>query len=487
MKSEPRERLQALVHGQIEKRLSAGEWQELNALLERDEEARRVYLDLMHDHASLYWTHIGAEASAGERDFESDAGEIVALSTSRFRFGMAAAAVVSFGILGAAWMWFFAGGSNSGTAHFATMVRTDAARWESAGQPTADGSRLGAGRFKLTEGLATLAFDSGAEVILEGPAEIELVDAMNSILIGGTVVAEIPESAWGFTIETPTANVIDHGTRFAVNVDPGSGETQTEVFEGLVEVALPDGGKSVRLETGQRNRVAGRELGGADQSQNEGTWARSAGDESVLPGQRVITTAEGNGEDGYAFSHASDHVSDEWLLLKNSSQVEWPESRGGPNRKAWLRFDVADIERKQIGDAELKLWFTPTGWGLASHLPDSVFRVYGITDDSLDEWTHEELTWENSPANDPREGDAVETERTVPLGRFTIPRGVQSGWFGIRGDQLREFLQRDENGLATLIVVRETAETEGGGLVHGVASARHPTLPAPRLILSRGR
>ncbi len=471
MKPEQMDRLLELAHGQIEKRLSAEEWRELNQWLEVDEEARGLYLDLMHDHAALYWSRVG--------DTGREASPAVVTRPIWWRRIAAVAAVMILGIL-------ILGGlrDRGDAAYFATMVRTDVARWESAGQPTADGSRLGAGRLKLTEGLATLVFDSGAEVILEGPAEIELIDAMNSLLVSGTVVAEVPESAWGFTIGTPTANVIDHGTRFAVNVDPGTGETRTEVFEGLVEVALPDGGESVRLGTGQRNRVAGRELGGADLSENEGTWAPAVIDETDAPGRRVITTADREGEDGYAFSHRSDHVSDEILLLKNSSQVRWPDSRGGPNRKTWLRFDLSEFSEDSWETAELRLWFTPTGWGLASHLPDAVFVVHGIVDDSLDDWNQADMNWESAPANVLESGDAVDEERTVRLGEFIVLRGVQSGWFGIQGEKLRDFLRADGNRLATLIVVRETAEMEGGGLVHGIASSRHPTLPAPRLILT---
>lgn len=473
MNQEKRDRIQDLAHGQIEKRLSAEEWRELNQCLEADGEARGMYLDLMHDHAALHWSQVGEAGRAEDR--------MPGMATFPLRWhGVAAAAVVI--ILGMLALGGFRDQDSAGS--FATMIRTDAARWESAGQPTADGSRLGAGRLKLTEGLATLEFDSGAELILEGPAELELIDAMNGILISGTLVAEMPESAWGFTIGTPTANVIDHGTRFAVNVDPGTGETRTEVFDGLVEVALPGGGESVRLATGQRNRVAGRELGGADPSENEGTWAPAMIDEAGGPGRRIITTADRNGEDGYAFSHPSAHVSDEVLLLKNSSQVRWPESKGGPNRKTWLRFDLAEVPADSWETAELRLWFTPTGWGLASHLPDSVFVVHGIVDDALDAWNHAGLSWESAPANVVERGDAVDGGRTVRLGEFTVPRGVQSGWFGIRSEALGDFLKEDGNRLASLIVVRETAEMEGGGLVHGIASSRHPTLPPPRLILT---
>ena len=63
---------------------------------------------------------------------------------------------------------------------FVTMAETHAAFWESGNLPTADGSRLGKGTLRLAEGMATLKFDSGAEVILEAPATLTLFDSMNT-------------------------------------------------------------------------------------------------------------------------------------------------------------------------------------------------------------------------------------------------------------------------------------------------------------------
>jgi len=44
-------------------------------------------------------------------------------------------------------------------------------------------------------------------------------------------------------------------------------------------------------------------------------------------------------------------------------------------------------------------------------------------------------------------------------------------------------LRDNPNGFVTLIVVRDTLETNNGGLVHGIASRRHPILPAPSLAI----
>ena len=109
------------------------------------------------------------------------------------------------------------------TESFVTIKQVRAARWESGNLPTSEGTRLGAGTMRLTEGLVTLRFGSGAKVNLEAPSELTLINAMNVHLVKGTVVAEIPDSATGFRVTTPSANVVDFGTRFSVSVAAGTG------------------------------------------------------------------------------------------------------------------------------------------------------------------------------------------------------------------------------------------------------------------------
>ena len=150
------------------------------------------------------------------------------------------------------------------------------------------------------------------------------------------------------------------------------------------------------------------------------------------------------------------------------------------------RFDLDRVPPGAIAQARLELHFAPTGWGLASNLGDSGFTVYGIRDDSLDDWSGGELDWSAAPANDPESGTALVTEKVVELGSFVLPRGIQSGSFGIAGETLAAFLNADGNRRASLVIVRDTSEVRGGGLVHAIASSRHTTLPAPALVLRVG-
>ena len=253
-----------------------------------------------------------------------------------------------------------------------------------------------------------------SEVVLEAPARLILVDAMNCVLERGTAVAEVGESAKGFTIRTPSARVIDYGTRFAVNVDSKSGATQTQVFDGLVEVEEPESKKRIALREGQQALVTGASLGGISEGVEEGTWSNP---ESPVrpkgPGMRTLTTADPGGTDAYVWGgKPTTHTSETLLLLKNGLGED------APHRKAFLRFPLDTIAPGQITSARLELRFTPTGWGLASHLGDSEFTVYGLIDDSLDGWDAATLGWSNAPGQDPAGGNAVRKDQVRKLGRL---------------------------------------------------------------------
>ena len=94
----------------------------------------------------------------------------------------------------------------------------------------------------VVKGVVRLDFSNGARLSIEGPAEVEVIDAMNVVLHRGVVTATIPEAAIGFVVDTPSAHVVDLGTSFGVSVSE-AGLTDVCVFDGEVEVSARDGGK----------------------------------------------------------------------------------------------------------------------------------------------------------------------------------------------------------------------------------------------------
>lgn len=343
---------------------------------------------------------------------------------------------------------------------FATLKQTRAALWKSGDLQTADGSRLGEGTLRLVEGLATLRFDSGAEVTLEAPATLILRDKMNCELRKGTVVSDIPDSALGFRIKTPSADVVDYGTRFAVSVHEGTGETHTHVMEGRVQVEYAASDRVVELKTGQRNTVAGETLGEATDETEPEPRTLPVSQLNYGPDWLLLETSK----DAYT-GIVKDHTSDILLYVKKAP----PNSR--VNRVSYLGFDLDGVDPNLIEEAELLLHFAPTGWGLASHLPDASFSVYGLVGEVPE--------WDESIMNGRFPGQPEE----IRLGSFMVPQGVQKGRFQVRSDALKDFLLERAGSEITLKVVRDTKATETGTLVHGFASRRHPILPAPTLAI----
>jgi len=102
---------------------------------------------------------------------------------------------------------------------------------------------------KLESGVARLEFYSGASVILEGPAQFELVSPELAIMHYGKVRAHVPPAAKGFTIRSKEFEILDLGTEFAVDVSR-DGSAQVHVIDGEV-VFTKEGAKGEHLIDGE--------------------------------------------------------------------------------------------------------------------------------------------------------------------------------------------------------------------------------------------
>ena len=122
-----------------------------------------------------------------------------------------------------------------GDATVAVLTRTVEARWADTGMPTTLGAMLPVGRMELTSGLAQLEFFGGAIVVLEGPADLELVGTDRAFCRRGRLRVRAPAQPEKFTVETPSSRVIDLGTEFGVRVDEAGGAA-VHVFDGKVQL-----------------------------------------------------------------------------------------------------------------------------------------------------------------------------------------------------------------------------------------------------------
>jgi len=117
----------------------------------------------------------------------------------------------------------------------ATLTDDDHARWD--GEPfDGQGNHVASGPLRLAEGSAQITFLSGAIVAVHAPTDIEILSADRVFLRSGRITPYVPPSAHGFTVVSPSGEIIDLGTEFTVGVD-AAGRTDVFVIDGEVDVA----------------------------------------------------------------------------------------------------------------------------------------------------------------------------------------------------------------------------------------------------------
>ncbi|QDU88543.1 FecR protein [Pirellulimonas nuda] len=250
-----------------DERLASDQAQRLGELVAGDEEMRRRYLEAATLGAALEWAHGAATSAPAQVDelvvADRSAADLVVgglappvdsrpmvfnrgVSRSAVAFTAGATAV---GILVAALGVLRSPGAdpnldsgpsplvNNETperAVVATLTGLVDCKWADPKRAATYGEHLYAGRqLKIDSGLAQLTFESGAQLILQGPVKFELRSDMEADLGRGKLAAVVPQQAHGFSVRTPTAEIVDLGTEFGLEVDE-TGATDVHVFQGEV-------------------------------------------------------------------------------------------------------------------------------------------------------------------------------------------------------------------------------------------------------------
>ncbi|HZZ77421.1 MAG TPA: hypothetical protein VFE62_02820 [Gemmataceae bacterium] len=117
--------------------------------------------------------------------------------------------------------------------YVATLIRSVNCVWEAPREPVGNGARLAPGYLRLPKGIASIRFDSGAELIVEGPAEIMLDSSTAVTVKSGKAVLHATDSGVPFDLRTPGSTLVDIATDFGVSVTPDAEEVH--VFEGELQ------------------------------------------------------------------------------------------------------------------------------------------------------------------------------------------------------------------------------------------------------------
>ncbi|GAA4446729.1 iron dicitrate transport regulator FecR [Novipirellula rosea] len=457
------DRLHRLIDAWRDNELSDNQAEELNQILRDSEEARRTFSAEAQLHGLL---HCAAAEDAIERvaDIPSatlQGGSRVLRRNSRSAWLMLVSAIAAGLIVAVGIQWW---NRASLSTPVATLASSENAAWESK-LPTMPGSELSPGLLSLRTGVATIRFHSGAEVVVEAPAQLELLSSMRAKLFSGAAVIDVPDSAIGFVIETPDGYAIDYGTRFAVRVDQEEKQSNFEIIEGEIAVHHPGSGDEVRLTGHGQGATVSRQSVVVVDLERQADIAR--------PSENVIRVGT-NGRTGSAMRRDEKRhkfIEREFLSVKHTSSGKW-------DHRSFFAFDVSSVDLDQVGSARLRLNLVPSTRGLVSRLPKTNrFGIYGLTNREKDGWKFGG-SWDESPA--PADG--------VLLGTFEVPRSMQRGTFGIQNDKLLDFLRANRDRPVTFILVRETTQIEGvgAGLTHLFASDSHPEAVGPMLEFTVG-
>lgn len=112
------------------------------------------------------------------------------------------------------------------------------------------------GTFELKGGVSSFTFGNGVEVVVESPAAFEIESGLRMTLSHGKLSASVPPEGIGFTVGTPSAEVVDFGTEFSVEVAEDL-SSEVHVFNGEVDVKplVDTGAEPVRLVTNNATRI----------------------------------------------------------------------------------------------------------------------------------------------------------------------------------------------------------------------------------------
>lgn len=99
----------------------------------------------------------------------------------------------------------------------------------------------------LSEGYAELLFNNQAKVTIQGPAEFKILTEDDIKLNYGRLYAVVPREAIGFTVKTPSAQIVDLGTEFGVDCGIHS-DTSLHVIKGKTVLIAGDKSNKVSVE-----------------------------------------------------------------------------------------------------------------------------------------------------------------------------------------------------------------------------------------------
>lgn len=241
-----------LLNGLLEGSLSAAETQRVRALLRDSPEARQDYYDLvavelllaeryeMPDHIAMQAQLMNEPEPVGQMFGGGSSGTIAFTPMYRRPRTLAWAGGGIAALLALSWATFTFVGFRQ--QDISVVVSPDS-HYEVNGVAGSSGVLKAGDLIEVKHGVVSLALTRHVDATLEGPVTMKLGDRSGRVeLISGSAFFNISAGGSGFEVHSPAGVIRDVGTKFGVNV-LASGEVETQVDEGRVEVERQEGPK----------------------------------------------------------------------------------------------------------------------------------------------------------------------------------------------------------------------------------------------------
>lgn len=221
----------------------------------------------------------------------------------------------------------------------ATLSDSINAKWVDTTGSMEEGARLVASRegLMLREGLAELLFDNNTRIVLEAPAEFQILADDQIKLNYGCLYAVVSKQAYGFTIITQNSRIIDLGTEFGVKSEL-DGDMEVHVVSGSVNLLSGLLGRktNITLEAGIAKALNASTAQIHDISYNKHAFVRhiNSKTETVWRGEKTVDLADivgggnglGTGQQGTCIDTTTGQWKSESYLSAKSDTIR-PGSR----------------------------------------------------------------------------------------------------------------------------------------------------------------
>jgi ferric-dicitrate binding protein FerR (iron transport regulator) len=228
-------------------------------------------------------------------------------------------------------------------------------QWVDNSSSVQPGGRLRKGqKLELAKGFAEITFDSGAQIVLQGPASLDVKSAWAATLNRGTLKASVPPEAIGFSISNPKVEVVDLGTEFTMFADAIGAATEVLVLKGEVE-AQPNTGadqQPIVLHEKESRRFAASGVSSINNSEQKfARFTQSVSLDHFIP--------------------PTDYM--HWSFNEADGSIFKADASGEP-------FDAANAQLENISSSEFATAHGPGRWGNALQFDGRLFAKAAFPD-----------------------------------------------------------------------------------------------------------